>query len=746
MVYKAVHHGKQRSEALKVLFGKTAQRTAYFENEVRLVAGLRHPNIATLYEASLRTAPLFYTMEFVEGEQLDAYLRSHEVSLEERIELIKTVATAIGYAHSQGVVHRDLKPQNILIDAHGQPRIVDFGIAKRLGLDPSGGDASGAAGEGPLGTYGYIAPEQLAGERVDARADIYALGALLFHVVTGQPARFAPDPARLLEVLSERKVSRAADLAAIIGCCVNPVRENRYPTCAAFVADLDRYLAGRPISVLANAPPGYRLSRVAALVFRYHPWTVQWVAALCVMSVLIGAFWTAAAHWRQLGDPGQQVVLVTVTPQTLAAMRRGEIGADLPGFDPDDRRSYRLLYGQTIDRLAAAGPSVIVWDYYFPECRPEYDEAFVTAIRAAGVPVVIGDLNPDVNAQPRTCPEILAAVHAWGTLVGTRPGSTRGAVFLPLAIQRGLNDPIPALCLAAYAAARHPDCVLDTRIEGERLRLYYRKRQPAENEYAWLAQHDELPVFDPQHAPAPAGYLSAGDRAYFGRFDMRELPQWLTEAVPLERVLTGSSDDLRKIVGGRAVLIGQTVPPADVYEYRPGQQVFGCQIHALALNDLLAGAQSHRFSRFDLSLRVGVWCVVAVLVVNLLPVQASWSAQRAIVVALGSLILAVLGASWASDRLAGRWLGEVAVAACALVGGGAVALAIRLVHQRQLRLAPAEIWPASATTASTTLVAPGSPRESSEHRRSSDSEAQAKVAGIPPLAVRPESPSSDEPG
>ncbi|MBU0618467.1 MAG: protein kinase, partial [Planctomycetes bacterium] len=110
VVYKAIHHAKERTEALKVLFSKTPLLTEYFQDEVHLIARLRHANIATLYDAQLSTPPLYYTMEFVEGERLSEYLKRGDVSLAERIDIIKSVARAVGYAHTQGVVHRDLKP------------------------------------------------------------------------------------------------------------------------------------------------------------------------------------------------------------------------------------------------------------------------------------------------------------------------------------------------------------------------------------------------------------------------------------------------------------------------------------------------------------------------------------------------------------------------------------------------------------------------------------------------------------
>jgi predicted Ser/Thr protein kinase len=714
VVYKALHHGKERWEALKVLFGQTEQRTVCFENEVRLVAKLRHPNIATLYDANLHATPLYYAMELVQGQHLDDYFRAHDVSLEARIELVKTVTAAVGYAHRQDVIHRDLKPQNILIDPQGQPRIVDFGIAKRLVADTPGQDPAEAtppSPEGVLGTYGYISPEQLAGQNVDSRADIYCLGALLFHVITGQPAKFAPEAGRLRDVLREREVSRADDLAAIIALCVRPLPEQRYPTCEALVQDLDNYLAGRPLLARRDSAPGYRVARVAALVLRNHPLPVQAVAVLLVAYVLAQIFWYQGARWLSAGTGGENVALISVTPATLEAIRSGQIGANEPRLDVNNSKSLRLLYGRLMEKLAEAGPAVVVWDYYFPRCAPEFDAAFVRGMRAVKAPVIVANHDLDLNADPVLCPEIRAAAHGWGTVFGTDPGSAglEGAVYVPLAIQRGLNPPIPSLALAALAAVQHSDCDVEIRVEPDRLMLQYRKRQVA-GESRWPYRPDAIPLVRTEVAGLQAGGLQREDRCLFGGFQLDTIPAWVRNAIPLEQALTADGAQLQCWFAGRAVLIGQMIPPQDQRRLPAGGTIFGCQVQALVLNDLLSGAGYHRFGRWQLALMVGACCIVSGILVNCVRVRATWPTNAVKRAAIAALCLAVAVALVVSPEADSAWVLWGTAAACALLGAGAVTLLINVLHVRQLHLVPGQVWSAEGTTASTTLVA-GSQRE-----------------------------------
>jgi hypothetical protein len=712
VVYKAFHHGKARTEALKVLFSTTPVREAYFQNEVHLVARLRHPNIATLYEARLHSPPLYYAMEFVAGQQLDEYIRSQRVSLEERIRIVRTVAAAIDYAHHEGVIHRDLKPQNIIIDAEGQPRIVDFGIAKRLGLtreeDPA--HAGATPREGPLGTYGYIAPEQLNGDPVDGRADVYGLGVLLFHVITGQPARFATQLEHLTQILREREVNRAADLAAIIACCVNPDPEQRYATCRALVEDLDQYLAGREIRARRDAPPGYRAARIAALVVRNHPRPIQVMVAVLSAALLTVTLWKAGAQWATPGASVDESALVALTPSTLEAMRQG-VFADVPGLSAEDRKSWRLLYGRLMAGLAIARPRVVVWDCFFPDCRPEYDEEFIRGVQALGAPVIVGVSRLDADGEPVLCPALRAAIHGWGILHSGRLDRFENEVEVPLAAQREFGDPVPSLATAVFTAARFPDSEAVLRIRPDRVDIAYRKRAAAPGERRWRAERDSLPVFSVTEAGVGMHRFEAGTRIVHGRFPLDRLRNHAERAIPVERVLLAETAERRQWFADRVVLVGQMLPGIDEYPLRSGERVFGCLVQASVIDALLSQSHLVRLPPAAIVLRACLWCALAASLAGLVRARPTWSRRIIATAAATTCVVGLVLAVFVAVRVTDRAIVEVAIAACAGLLTIAPVLLINVLHERQLHLTPTASWWSEGAGSSTTVPA-ATPRSS----------------------------------
>jgi serine/threonine-protein kinase len=192
-VFRAHDERLDRDVALKVLHEAVAQdsdRLARFEREAKAVAALNHPNIVTLHTIEEADGYRFITMEHVTGHTLAEIIPKDGMALTRVLELAIPIAGALGAAHERGVVHRDLKPSNVMVDDEGRVRILDFGLAK-LRSEPSPADDSEALTktltlEGQVvGTLPYMAPEQLRGERVDARADLYAFGVMLYEMVTG---------------------------------------------------------------------------------------------------------------------------------------------------------------------------------------------------------------------------------------------------------------------------------------------------------------------------------------------------------------------------------------------------------------------------------------------------------------------------------------------------------------------------------------------------------------------------------
>ena len=272
VVYKAVHLRLNRTVALKMLlagaFATRAERQR-FAREAEVVARLRHPNIVQVYDVGDLDGRPYFTMEFVEGGSLAEMIAGTPRPARQAAELMATLADAIEAAHRGGIVHRDLKPSNVLLTADGTPKIGDFGLARHLEVGPSL-TQSGAA----VGTPSYMAPEQARGKSGEAgpAADLYALGAVLYELLTGRPPFRAESAAETLHQVITRdpvppsrlnaKVPR--DLETICLKCLRKDPQLRYADAAALAEDLRRFLRGEAIA----ARPENWLQRLARRVRR----------------------------------------------------------------------------------------------------------------------------------------------------------------------------------------------------------------------------------------------------------------------------------------------------------------------------------------------------------------------------------------------------------------------------------------------------------------------------------------------
>ena len=195
-VYKARQPGLDRLVALKVLAPELAEDPSFaerFQREARALARLDHPNIVKVYDFGSVEGVHYLQMEYVEGPSLRALLGEGKLSPAEALAIVPAMSRALQYAHDHGVVHRDVKPENVLLDAEGNVKIADFGLAKLAGMTP--GVPTLTQKDQVLGTWHYMAPEQhKAPETVDHRADIYSLGVVFYEMLTGQlpQGRFEP--------------------------------------------------------------------------------------------------------------------------------------------------------------------------------------------------------------------------------------------------------------------------------------------------------------------------------------------------------------------------------------------------------------------------------------------------------------------------------------------------------------------------------------------------------------------------
>jgi serine/threonine-protein kinase len=255
VVYKARHQKLKRLVALKmVLAGAHAgpQELGRFFIEAEAIAQLQHPNIVQVYEIGEQDGLPYLALEFVDGGSLNARLDGKPVPARDAARLAETLARAMGYAHLHGVVHRDLKPANVLVTADGQPKITDFGLAKRLEGD-SGQTKSGTL----MGTPAYMAPEQARGDIkvVGPLADVYSLGVILYQMLTGRTPFIGTsviDTLHQVEHLEPVPPSRLqpsvpADLETVTLKCLQKDPGKRYASADALADDLRRFLAGEPI-------------------------------------------------------------------------------------------------------------------------------------------------------------------------------------------------------------------------------------------------------------------------------------------------------------------------------------------------------------------------------------------------------------------------------------------------------------------------------------------------------------------
>jgi eukaryotic-like serine/threonine-protein kinase len=321
-VYKARDALLERHVALKVLHEQYSSDEDFverFKREARSVAQLQHPNIVTVIDRGEENGRQFIVFEYIEGENLKEHVvRQGRLDVREALEIADEVARGLAFAHGQGLIHRDVKPQNVLLNGDGRAKVTDFGIARTLDVD--GMTQTGTV----LGTSNYIAPEQASGQPVDAHSDVYALGAVLYELLAGE----VPFPGESFVAVAMKHMHEPAPnlldvrrdvplrVAAAVDRALEKDPEQRFPTMDAFAAELEGCLAE-----LDQAPDGdktmvipsaRRAARRRKQVSRW-PLVIGLLALLAIAAIVIGLL--AAGGTNNGGAPaaGKRVEVTGAT-------------------------------------------------------------------------------------------------------------------------------------------------------------------------------------------------------------------------------------------------------------------------------------------------------------------------------------------------------------------------------------------------------------------------------------------------
>ena len=407
VVYRATQENPKREVALKLIRGGLVSEELLkrFSREAEVLGRLSHPGIAHVYEAATaeteRGTQPFFAMELIEGVPLDRYVATASPSMEQRIRIVIAVAEAIQHAHERDVVHRDLKPGNILIDANGVPHVVDFGVARVLRSDVDRATLQTDA-QMILGTLAYMSPEQVRSEHeaITPRSDVYSLGAVAYELFSGRlphDVRGANlvEAARRIEQDDPSTMSGEgnrfdADLETIVGKCLEKEPQRRYASVGELAHDLKRYLEDEPIQA---RPPGtlYLLSKFAKRNRALVTGVVFAFVALSVGLAVAIAGWADAARERQLAliEAEKANALSGFLQQMMRAPDPWAEGADV----------------KVIEILAQAGGEI-------DEQLGEFDEVAAKAHQALGTSYF--GLGMSAEAQPHFENELALSEAAWG--------------------------------------------------------------------------------------------------------------------------------------------------------------------------------------------------------------------------------------------------------------------------------------------------------------------------------------------
>jgi len=348
-VYKARDALLERHVALKILHEQYSADDDFverFKREARSVAQLQHPNIVTVIDRGEEDGRQYIVFEYIDGENLKEHVvRKGRLDVREALEIALEVARGLAFAHEQGLIHRDVKPQNILLNGDGRAKVTDFGIARTVDVD--GMTQTGTV----LGTSNYIAPEQASGRRVDAHSDIYALGAVLYELLAGE----VPFPGESFVVVAMKHMHEPApslldvrgDISLRVAAAVDRALEkdpdHRFTTMDAFAAELQACLAeldrGEDGDATMIVPSRTRAPKRRRKVSRW-PLVIGVLALLAIAAIVIGLLAVPGTNDNSPPPANTRVQLTGLTSYDPFGDNKVENSAAAPNVTDGDEATY----------------------------------------------------------------------------------------------------------------------------------------------------------------------------------------------------------------------------------------------------------------------------------------------------------------------------------------------------------------------------------------------------------------------